>query len=466
MPDLEAVYLRLPVPLQHVAASLEGWRVKRARYSREFYRLLEECERRTFWSEERIRELRNRRLRALVEHCAATVPFYRDRLRESQIAPSDIRTIEDLVQLPILTKQEVQEAGTRLISEAVRRRHRAIAHTSGTTGGGLRFATTRSALREQWAIWWRYRRWHGIEPGTWCAYFGGRSVVPLTQAQAPFWRYNVPGRQVMFSGYHLSPEHLATYVAALRRLRLPWLHGYPSVLALLASYILEEGVDLGYSVSWITLGAENVLPQQVSVIERAFGVRPRQHYGMAEAVANISECERGRLHVDEDFAAVEFVPNPDGWGERVVGCNLSNLATPLLRYDVGDVVTLGGSCDCGRPGRVVALVDGRSEDYVILKNGARLGRMDHIFKDMVNVREAQIYQPEVGKLVFRIVRRSEYGAADEAALLAEARKRVGDGAEICIDYVDRVERSRTGKLRFVVSDIPGGKIEAAGRVGA
>ena len=462
MTNLEKLYLRLPVPLQNLAVSMEGWRIGRTRYSREFYQLLAEAEGRTYLSPEQIQEYRDRRLREFVRHCVDTVPFYRERFHAAGIAPDEIRTLDDLRHLPILTKQEVQDEYSRLLSQAVPARDRVTVHTSGTTGAGLRFASTRQALREQWAIWWRYRRWHGIEPGTWCAYFGGRSLVPLKASKPPFWRYNIPARQVMFSAYHMSPENLRAYVEELRRRRLPWIHGYPSVLALLAAYILDEGLDLGYQVRWITLGAENVLPQQVALLEKAFGVKPRQHYGMAEAVANISECELGSLHVDEDFAAVEFVPNPNGPGERVIGTNLSNPATPLLRYEVGDIVTLGGTCACGRPGRVVAAIDGRNEDYIILRNGARLGRMDHIFKDMVNIREAQIYQREPGVITLRVVRRPGYSEVDERRLLEETRKRVGDDTEIRVEYWERLERSRTGKLRFVVSDIASGKLSSVG----
>ena len=99
---------------------------------------------------------------------------------------------------------------------------------------------------------------------------------------------------------------------------------------------------------------------------------PGPALGLAEAVANISECERGRLHVDEDFAAVEFVPEQTGRRHRIVGCNFTNLATPLLRYDTGDLAVLDDDgCDCGRPGRVVASVDGRQED---LSNSVRTWR--------------------------------------------------------------------------------------------
>ena len=144
-------------------------------------------------------------------------------------------------------------------------------------------------------------------------------MVAPWQQSPPFWRKNLSGRQLLFSGYHVSLQHLPAYVEELRRARLPWLHGYPSVLALLAAHLLDRGEDLGYLVEKVTLGAENLLPQQKEIIERAFGVRPRQHYGLTEAVANISECERGNLHVDEDFSAVEFIPIGEGTRHRVIG---------------------------------------------------------------------------------------------------------------------------------------------------
>jgi len=376
------------------------------------------------------------------------------------VRPEDITTFDDLDLLPTLTREEIQRCYPDIISRAVPQRQQVAASTSGSTGTGLRFVTTQAAVHSTWATWWRYRRWHGIELGTWCGHFGGRAVVPVSQAVPPFWRYNYPGRQILFSVYHMAPATLDAYVAELRRRRPPWLHGYPSALALLAAHMLDRRLELGYDVRWITTGAENLMPQQVTLLQRAFGVRPRQHYGMAESVANISECELGSLHVDEDYAAVEFIPNPDGPGHRIIGTSLTNLATPFLRYDVQDVAVLSNDgCPCGRPGRVVASLDGRAEDYVILKNGARLGRMYHVVAGLMNIREAQVYQRVPGEVVIRVVRGAGYGESDEAQLLDRVRHRVAGLAEVRVDYVDAVQRSRTGKLRFVVSDVPEGQLE-------
>ena len=451
--NLERIYLRLPVALQNVGCTLEGLRIQQKRFGAGFRSRLAEAERRSAFSDEQIREYRDQKLRRFIAHCATTVPYYRKLFREFGARPEDIRGLDDLKLLPVLKKKTVQERGPEFVSDLAREYNCDPVHTSGTTGGGLQLLATDTAIEEQWATWWRYRRWHGIQPGTWCAYFGGRSLVPAEQSSPPFWRINLAGQQLFFSAYHLTRENSKLYAQKLRNSRIPWLHGYPSLLALIAAYIVETGFDLGYQPKWVTVGAENLLSSQAAVIERAFGVRPVQHYGMAEAVANISECRKGRLHVDEDFAAVEFVE--DELGRRnVIGTNFSNYATPLLRYDAQDVAWMGThGCDCGLPGRVIDSLDGRLEDYIVLKNGARVGRLDHVFKDMVRVHEAQVVQNDPGRVRVRVVRGPGYCAADEKALRQAFAQRLGVGTDIEMEYVDRLQRSSSGKLRFVISEL-------------
>jgi len=458
--DREQLYLRLPVQLQHAACSVEGLRAHNRRFGGDFPALLADAEERSGWTAEQIAEYRDRRLRAFVRSAAASTPYYRRLFADLGLDPASISGLEALSQLPILTKDTVQAHYPELISSNFQPAELIPVHTSGTTGGGLRFATTRRAHQEQWAVWWRYRRWHGITQDTWCAYFGGRSVVPLTQRRPPYWRYNVPGRQILFSGYHMAPDTLDAYIAELRCRRPPWLHSYPSLLALLAAHNLDCSLELGYQVRWVTIGAENLLPQQAALIERAFGVWPRQHYGMAEAVANISECPLGKLHVDEDFAAVEFLPNPEGPGCRIIGTGFTNPAVPFLRYEIQDLATVDDDgCPCGRPGRIVAHIDGRHEDYVVLANGSRVGRMDHIFKDLVRIREAQIVQREPGAMTIRVVPRAGYTQHDEQLLRQETARRVGTEMVVLIEYVDVLPRSKAGKLRFVISELDAGKLD-------
>lgn len=406
---------------------------------------------------------RDSRIREFLRHAGRTVPYYKAWFAELKIKPEDITGLDDLKWLPILTRDEVQANLPFLKSEAFSERETVVIHTSGTTGGGLVFPTTADAERRQWAVWWRFRNRNGIKFDTPCGVFGGKTIVPVDQSRPPFWRHDRPGKQIFFSGYHLKKENLQSYIEQIKKSGIRWLHGYPSDLTLVGSFIIETGIRMKDQIKYITTGAESLLIHQKDTIEKAFGARVFQHYGMAEAVANFSECPHGKLHVDEDFAAVEFVPA--GINQySIVGTNFTNYAFPLLRYDTGDIAYISPeekSCSCGWPGRIVDWIDGRIEDYITLNDGTRIGRLDHIFKDMIAVREAQLFQDEPGKVQFRIVRAPEYSANDEKRLLLAARQMIGNKAAIRIDYVDNLERSATGKLRFVINKLADGKISAS-----
>jgi phenylacetate-CoA ligase len=85
--------------------------------------------------------------------------------------------------------------------------------------------------------------------------------------------------------------------------------------------------------------------------------------------------------------------------------------------------------------------------------------LDHIFKDMIHVREAQIVQRASGTLDVLIVRGQKYGDADAQLLSREFAQRVGKDTEFKIEYVDELRRTSAGKLRFVASEIRENRVE-------
>ncbi len=448
--DCERLYQHLPLALQNIAVSVEGWRIARLRYNSYFKKQLSQALAREKYNSQRMEEYRRTRLREFIRHAATQVPYYRQLFRELKICANDIVTLDDLKKLPILTKAKVRSNPAQFVPDNISSLTPMRAHTSGTTGAGLKFFVTRKAHREQWATWWRYRKAHGIGLKEWCAYFGGRAIVPIGQPAPPYWRVNYPGRQVLFSGYHLGPATALSYIQHLQKLSLRWIHGYPSLLSLLAFYILQWNIKIT-KIKWVTIGAESLLPHQAETIFRAFGVTPIQHYGMAEGVSNISECPGNQLHVDEDFSIVEFVLFQNNV-YSIIGTNYLNPAFPLIRYDTGDTAILGeNTCSCGRQGRIIRSIDGRVEDYLVAKDGSLLGRMDHLFKNLTHIQEAQIVQNKPGRAILRIVRAPKYSPQDEKELRASITKYVGDKIEIAIQYVEQIEKTAIGKLRLVVS---------------
>ncbi len=441
----EDLYLKSPVWVQWLLIQLQGSHIARTRLGKVFRRELSD-----FIASDP--DCPNTgKIRAFMIQAAAT-PFWKKRFEAYGVNLQAEDILSEIARLPIIAKQEVKDnAGdiNNLLSGEKLIWH----HTSGTTGSGLVFPQTALMEQQQWAVWWRYRMMHGLQPGTWNGWFGGRSIASVKQQHPPFYRVNYPMKQVMFSAHHLKKDTVALYVKQLQKRKITWLHGYPSQISLLASLMKEMGmVNVLPDLKVITTGSENLLGNQQDIITEVLGVPIVQHYGLAEGASNISQHPDGTLRPDQDFAYTEFVPvSADDPGLcRIIGTNYHNPAFPLIRYDTGDIARV--RWDNGVP--VVLSIDGRQEDYITLPDGLKLGRLDHIFKKLTEVREAQIYQPEINRIVLRIVKNDGYDASgQEKMLLAETRKRLGHNISIEIEYLADIPRTKSGKLRFVISEV-------------
>ena len=153
-------------------------------------------------------------------------------------------------------------------------------------------------------------------------------------------------------------------------------------------------------------------------------------------------------HRDRELETDEFVRGP------LIVTGLAHHATPLIRYRIGDVGTRSKKpCPCGRPGDAFLDIDGRIEDFVVTPEGRWIGRLDHIFKDQLDVREAQILQQDPGAIEVRVVPRDSYDDESEQGLLGEIRSRLGDTIRVDIVRVREIPREPNGKFRAVKSTV-------------
>lgn len=226
-------------------------------------------------------------------------------------------------------------------------------------------------------------------------------------------------------------------------------------ICLLASFIKENNINI--RPACIITASETLLDYQMALIEEAFDCKVLAWYRSTEMVGNIVECEQGSLHIKHEHGYIEFLDeesNPVDFGKegRMICTGFGNYAMPLIRYDIGDVaIPINGSCFCGRGGMLVEKVVGRVEDYIITPDGRYVGRLDHIFKEVSNVSEAQIIQKELNKITLNIVPRKAYTKRDEKSILREARIRLGNQIGIEIKLVQEIHRLPNGKFPFVIS---------------
>ena len=198
-----------------------------------------------------IKRSQERRLRALVRVAAARSPFYREYFRESGINPRSIRTLEDLPQLPLLTRDHLLE---RIDDFRVYpRRLMWTARSSGTSGRPISVYRTPGssvyelcALEQQWG-------WFGLRPGARRVILRGSDFAAtepgkLTKA--------IPGaRQLLVSSFHLIPSNLDAIMHDVRAFEPDAIEGWPSSIALLAALLRER--DEKFPVKAVITSSEN-----------------------------------------------------------------------------------------------------------------------------------------------------------------------------------------------------------------
>ncbi len=451
----ETIYRRLPVALQNLACTAQGFTERRLRYGGEFRRLLDWLEQSEWWKAEAIQAHQEEQLCRLVAHAYATVPYYRRVFDERKLRPGDMRTLDDLEKLPVLTKEKVRQHYREMISSQADR-HLIFCHTSGTTGKSLHFYQEARAIQFRWAVWWRHRRRFGVAFDARYATFTGLAAVPLEQRQPPYWRENRAMRQTIFTMHHVVPSKVKAMVERLNRGGFEYYSGYPSILFVLAGLIEEAGYEITAPPRVIFTGAENLYDHQREVIARVFKAPVTDEYGFSEGCGNAARCEHDRFHEDFEFGILEC-SDADAVGEgvqqgRILATGFAGRAMPFIRYDVGDIGTWQlRACSCGRQSRVLSRIQGRVEDFVITPEGRRILRFDYVFKEAQNVRDAQVVQRRPDGVCLRVVRRAAYSLADEEALRRAIRDSISARLAVEFEYVNEIEREPNGKIRAVKS---------------
>ncbi|MFH0131836.1 phenylacetate--CoA ligase family protein [Variovorax sp. VaC1] len=149
---------------------------------------------------------------------------------------------------------------------------------------------------------------------------------------------------------------------------------YPSAAVLLAQE--RRAGRLKAMPREIWTGGETLSPASRAFVRSAFGCPVANSYGASEFLSLAFECPLGVLHLNSDWAILEPVDTqgravPRGQaGTTTLLTNLANHLQPLIRYDLGDRVTLlDTACRCGSHLPAIE-VQGRDDDMLRLAGGA------------------------------------------------------------------------------------------------
>lgn len=454
--DIFRIYEKLPVILQNVSCTLKGYSLDRQRYKGNYEFYYQQLIKSDKANAEDIVRYKEAETYKILEYAYKHCPYYRTTFREAGLSPDDFKQMDDLSKFPILTKEQVRTYWMGMLSDEVNPNTLIPYHTSGSTGKALDFYWTKDSLAYYWATVWRGRKRFNIEKGDLHLNFTGKLVVPISQSKPPYWRYNAVLHQYMLNMQHITKRKVPDIVDFINDIGSRFIVGYPSIIFSFAQMADELGLQITNSPAYIFPSAEKTYDYQRELILKVFpGIQILEHYGFSENAASASKCKYGHYHEDFEIGHMELadaVSTPRGDTGKIIATGFKNFGMPFIRYEVGDTATFSCKpCGCGLQSRRIADIEGRSEDYVITPEGTKIMRFDYIFKDTHNIKECQVVQHKPGEITLRIVRRDNYTQYTETSLINSIHSAISPTLRVKFEYVDNIERTKSGKFRAVVS---------------
>ncbi|MCF3940148.1 MULTISPECIES: phenylacetate--CoA ligase family protein [Gordonia] len=392
-----------------------------------------------------IRRFQERRLRMLIRISARFSPFYRDWFSEQRVDPRDIRSLDDLAVLPLLTKRDLIDSPEQFC--VYPRAGMWAARSSGTSGQPVTAYRTPGSSVYELAVLERQWGWFGVPRGARRVILRGSDFAAAGGPPVKL----VPGaNHLLVSSFALTGDNVDQIDEAIRAFEPHAIEGWPSSIAVLASMFRDRG--LRCPLGAIITSSEVMSPGQRALMREVFEGPVVDHYGQTERVAMAGGCEAGGYHVFDDYAIVELLP-VDGRSDRreIVGTSLHNWGFPLFRYRTGDEVvdvSTKGPCPCGRHFRLLGEIDGRIEDSFTAADGRTLPLPATVVDDLTGLREAQIVQLAPGNFEVRVVPGKDY---DGAATAEQVRRNVdwlfGRGQQVTLRVVSSLSGSSGGKVK-------------------
>ena len=322
-------------------------------------------------SEEEKKALQGQRLVKLVEYVYNNVEFYRKRMDEYGVKPSDIKGIDDITKLPYTTKDDLRDTYPFGLFAAPQSDIVRIHASSGTTGKATVVGYTQNDI-DIWSecvarcmsmanvtkddiIQIAYG--YGLFTGGLGAHYGaerlGAMVVPMSTGNSK----KLTTMMVDFG---------ATAIACT-----------PSYLLHLSEVLRDEGLLDKIKLKSAICGAEPWTEKMRNEIESRLGITAHDIYGLSEVMGPGVACDcqyHAGLHICDDHFLPEIIdpktltPVADGEVGELVFTTLTKEGIPLIRYRTKDLTSITHEkCECGRTSARISRFKGRSDDMLIIR---------------------------------------------------------------------------------------------------
>ena len=408
-----------------------------------------------WYSLEKLEELQEIGLKRIVLHHAVQSPWFKQWLKDQNLQPKDLFTLEGLKKLKPFTKRDIQSAGKELFARNVPDQHKPAREisTSGSTGQPVITLKTRLDNVIWNAMTMRDHSWWGRSAE-------GQKLTAIKAGIKVQSEHNMWGSPMSLFHTTGNSQGLPVWMKVDEQLEAVEKF-QPDVM------ILHAGVLRGFVTEWertsYTLpnlkhcrNISDTVDQDLRDRFRALsGLEIEDNYSCSETGTVAMQCPvSGLYHTMMETLIVEVLDKDgnackEGEEGRIVLTDLYNTATPLIRYDIGDYAIVGGECGCGRNHKTFTRVLGRERNLLKLEDGSRFwpraGRNE--MQKVAPIRQWQIVQHSYKDVEFKIVTDEPITEEQEAELKIIFGKAINNFASVRVTrYAEAIPPNKGGKF--------------------
>ena len=399
-----------------------------------------------------IRRIQEKKLKRLINHAYQRVPYYKELFDSQKIDPRDIRNTDDLQSLPVTSKKILSDLKlNEKIAKGINLRRCKSTSTSGTIGIPLKIYSTRCDSTLMNLSWARAYLNSGMKPWYKTMAFIGHQNV---KEKKSWYEYLGIWRRKEISAWN-DPEF---WIKEIKKWKPHVMLGYVMTLKLLAEAVQKYQIkDVSPKIIFHSSALLDDFSRQF--LKSVFRTKIIDVYGSDEGGCIAWECKDcSGYHICADMLIVEVLKNgaPASSGEagEVVLTNLHSYAMPFIRYRQEDVAALSIKQPvCGRNLPLLENIQGRTDDFIILKNGQKISPHPfyHCIDPVIGVRRWKIYQERIDKITVELETGKEFDNNNYQIVKNNLEKLVKGELEIEIIKVDSIPIDPSLKFRAVSS---------------
>jgi phenylacetate-CoA ligase len=266
------------------------------------------------------------------------------------------------------------------------------------------------------------------------------------------------GNRLTLSTPHLNHETLPAFYDSLQRFAPSILWVYPNTALNLLK--LLQNATLKLEIPVILSSSETMSASLHRTLERSFNAKVINYYGQAERVCFAYSIEPDKFYFNPRYGHVEF-HDADSSGAsgrclEIVGTGHWNMVMPLVRYRTGDLARVPFDYgakeleEVANGKRSFPEILGRDQEYVLTLEGLRITGLNQIPKEVQNVFQIQLVQPDYHTVIIRVVAMPDYSEEDAKKILAQARLKIPMSIAVRIELADNLLVTKRGKAPYIL----------------